>query len=144
MKCRAVRAEGQEYLLARSFAFSDRGCREKAFRMASKAMKAGPGTAIPAMAEEIRCIQAGSSLSEEVVRAAKEERVALAALSVASKRRLSCAEEGATRVGGRLADVVIRELGDAWSVKVLSGSAVPMQRERLRDLLDLYDMFVAQ
>jgi hypothetical protein len=29
-------------------------------------------------------------------------------------------------------------------VKVLSGRAVPIQRERLRDLLDLYDMFVAQ
>jgi hypothetical protein len=143
-RCRIVTSEGQQYLRVRSIAFTDRACREKAFARAMEEAREAPGVVVPATAEEAICLEAGSDLSEGAVRTATDEKVALAGLSVASRRVLTCSLAGAPLGRGRASDVVIGENGRTPSVKVLSGRPITMRRERLRDMLDLYGMVVAR
>jgi hypothetical protein len=75
---------------------------------------------------------------------ASEEKMALAGLSVATKRTLTCALEGIPSSRCRAADVIIRGLDGVWSVKVLSGKRMEMDQGRLRDLLDLYKMVASE
>jgi len=143
-KCRVVTSGGQQYLRVRSFALTDKAFRKKAFGRAMEVARGAPGVVVPATAEEVKCLEAGSDLAEGAQKAATEEKVAFAGLSVASKRTLTCSLVGAFPVGGRASDVIIVDLGESCSVKVLSGRPVVVRRERLRDILDLYGMVVAK
>lgn len=139
-----VRAGGQEYLRVGRTAFSDTACRNMALAGALEIAKSAPGVIVPATAEEVRCLEWGTELEERVVLSAKAEREALAPLSIAGKRRLTCALDGAAEGVGFAADVILRGEGKLCSVKMLSGRAVTMTPQRLRDLLDAYGMVVAR
>jgi hypothetical protein len=138
-----VRASGQEYLRVRRTAFSDETCRRKALARALEVAKSVPGVIVPATEEEVSCLEWGKELEERVLAAAKAEREALAPLVIAGKRRLTCALEGSTGGTASAADVVLRNDGEFATVKLLSGRAVAMEPQRLRDLLDVYEMVVA-
>jgi hypothetical protein len=139
-----VRAGGLEYIRVARTAFSDAACRNRAFAGALDVARSAPGVIVPATAEEVRCLEWGTELEEWVVSSAKAEREALAPLSIAGKRRLTCALEGAAEGLGSATDVILRDEGRLCSVKMLSGRAVTMTRQRLRDLLDAYGMVVAR
>ncbi len=139
-----VRAGGQEYLRVGRTAFSDETCRKKALAEALEIARSAPGVIVPASAEEVWCLEGGTELEERVVSSMKAEREALAALSIAGKRRLTCALEGAAEGVGSVADVILRDEGKFFSVKMLSGRAVMMTPQRLRDLLDAYEMVAAR
>jgi len=133
-----VKCGGQDYLRVRTIGPSDSACRAGALRRAMEVAKLRSGIVVPATIEEVRCLEANSEPGESIAKLANMERSSLTALSVAMKRTLSCASEGAKPNGGYAADVIIRDVGDACSVRILSSRPIPMDRERLNDLLDLY------
>jgi len=139
-----VRVGGQEYLRVGRMGFSDWACRSRALAEALEVARTSPGVMVPATAEEVRSLERGTAPEEWVVSSAKVEREALVALSIAGKRRLTCALEGSAEARDLAVDVVLRNESGLFSVKVLSGRAITMTPQRLRDLLDLYGMVVAR
>jgi len=140
---KVIREGGQEYLKVASVALSDPSCRRRALARALKAAEEGRGIAVPATAEEGRLLGQGEEVGEDLLGAAREERAAFAALAVATRKRLTCARAGDGTDACRASDVVVRERGGVWKVKVLSGREMEIEGERLRELLDLYGMVVA-
>jgi len=138
------RLEGLEYLRIGRTALSDAACRMKALAGAREVARTMQGVIIPATAEEVASLEWGTRLEERTFLLAQAEHEALGPLSIAGRRRLTCALEGATERTGSAADVVLRNEGEVFSVKMLSGRAVKMTPQRLRDLLDSYEMVVAR
>jgi hypothetical protein len=138
-----VRLEGLEYLRIGRTASSDAACRVKALAGAREVAKTMQGVIVPATAEEVASLEWGTRLEERIVSLTKAEREALGPLSIAGRRRLTCAMQGAAEGARSAADVVLRNEGEVFSVKMLSGRTVKMTPQRLRDLLDSYEMVVA-
>ena len=123
--------------------FNGEACRRRALATAMELARSAEGIIIPATKEEVGCLESGGEPDDRTLRLAMQEREALMTLSVASRRPMACASEDGGCKSPSSANVVLKGGGDCYEVRVFSGRPVKMPPQRLRDILDLYQMVSA-